>query len=224
MLSKTALLVMGMTGSGKSSLARMIASIGGFERLSGSELLRNYALSGSPGSDEVRNAQEIGLPIVDNIVIRLYEEWIFRFTPRQVVIDGNPKDLSQGRMIFDLLTRFGFEVYGLSINIDEMDARGRVSHRKICSLCGLPSDNSNSHCLSCCGDLVIRNDDEASLFANKLHWFTQGVLPFIDYLGSKNRLLQVDGRLSSAEAAHGALATLGSLMHIKEVKNDTVCQ
>lgn len=168
------IIMFGPPGSGKGIIGDALAERFGFFKISTGDILRDEVKKQTPlgidVADAVLNGELIDDDIVNNLVTKLLTE-----THQDVLLDGYPRNFSQGRFLLDLLK----DKYSLDCVYLEADKEfiiSRIEQRRICEDCGKTHFAKDGKCPVCGGKSIIRNDDKLIRKRfNHYQWFTEQV-------------------------------------------------
>jgi adenylate kinase len=157
--------VLGPTGAGKSTQARMLAQRQGWHYISSGDLLR---ASQDPDVQERLASGELATPDEINGMIAAALE---HFTDGEtVVLDGFPRMLSEAQWLEQFLGQHGSAVQKvLEINVPLTLAMERLAHRH-------------------------RGDDGLAIVGRKHEWYRRDVAKVLEHYRQQGLLQMIDGR------------------------------
>lgn len=118
-----------------------------------------------------------------------------------LIFDGFPRNLDQTELLNKLLFRINRRLdKAIYIYLDEEEVIKRLAIRKVCEQCGRPLF-SESKCPDCGGKPTVRGDDNESTIIKRMQVFLDKTAPLIEYYGSKNILVEIDGKQSIEKVA-----------------------
>ncbi len=187
---RAAIFVLGISGSGKSTAAKVLVENLGFRLISGGKMIRELASANEVALGAISKGE--GIP--DYLVIELYSSALRIAKGSSVVFDGNPKDHAQFVKTIDLINRFGYSLGStccIHLQLSPEAALERLYFRRICPTCGF---QGTSDACVVCGSQTIRRYDDSRLqvLDAKFTWFRHDVLPAIQWFATKGTVLSID--------------------------------
>jgi len=102
----TIIVLMGAPGAGKGTQARLLQERKGLPQISTGDIFRSLAEANTPLANEVREIQQAGRLIPDQVVIRVVEERTSQDDCRNgYILDGFPRTAAQAEMLEHLAQR-----------------------------------------------------------------------------------------------------------------------
>ncbi|MBW4545926.1 MAG: nucleoside monophosphate kinase [Symplocastrum torsivum CPER-KK1] len=194
---KAALFVLGLPGSGKSSLVKSLSAQTNFTQVSIGCLLRKL-LEENQNNENTKVAKEVilkGTSTPYSLVVSLIKEELAGKSLKNIVFDGYPRDAVQLTNLENLLSELDFSyqtITGVWLDACETLIKERLQKRVICSSCGNPSENNSSVCSMCGGSLIQRLDDtQIQSIRSRISWFNSNVKPVIQSFESNYSLLRI---------------------------------
>ncbi len=194
------ILLIGPSGSGKGTQARLLIERLGFECIEMGKILREEAKKDTDiGRFIYKTIMVEGKLLPDDIASKLLTKKIYQLDSRQkLIIDGYPRTLNQVKdldKIFNDLNRKNIMVF--NIDVPEKITIDRLSKRLVCSTCknnykenGL---KEGGKCPKCSGKLIKRADDAPEKVKERLEWAHKKVVPVAKEYRSRNVLYDIDG-------------------------------
>ncbi|TAK49157.1 MAG: adenylate kinase [Xanthobacteraceae bacterium] len=180
------LILLGPPGAGKGTQAQRLVARHDIVQLSTGDMLRAAVAAGTPVGLRAKDIMARGELVPDEVVIAIIADRIGEPDARKgFILDGFPRTVPQARALDALLAERGLRldaVIELRVNegillqrvetrIAEMQARGEP----------------------------VRADDNAESLAKRLDAYRAQTAPLVDYYGSQNSLVTVDGMRSIDE-------------------------
>jgi len=181
---KKIILLIGMPGSGKSTIGKICESYG-YTYISSSILLTQAGFD----SKYSRN-------MLDEAVLELIKKDISKANDNStIIIEGFSRSLAQ----LEMLEQEFHITKAIYLKIPKSVAKKRVLERIVCSKCGKIS-TINQHkqseneeiCDICGGILTKREGDNKKIFEIRVGYFAKNTYPVIKYLDMQNKLITVD--------------------------------
>lgn len=210
--------LIGVSGSGKSAQAKLLAGKYRISHISTGDLLREEARIPERLSEEDRLALEEGQLVSDDVVRELLEERLRRKdTKRGFVIDGYPRNIPQAQSLDNLLGMLGRP---LQIAIfTEMDDRLLVKRnvgRQVCTVCGEIYNRYFSPpavedvCDKCAAPLGVRRKDTPKAVETRVAEHKNKTVPLITYFRAQHKLRTVVAN-GSLEEIHDKVCAIVDL-------------
>jgi len=196
-------IILGRSGCGKGTQAKLLIKDFGFEYLGSGDLLRKRAekddFSGSKIKKIMNQGKRVPTPIMFRIWAERIEEMKDEINEKGLIIDGNPRSLREAELMNDALKWYEWKnIKVILLDISAKEAYGRLTKRRICKQCGklipwVGSFKEMKICDECGGELITRSDDKPEAIQARLEYYTKDVEPAIDYYEKQERLTKVDG-------------------------------
>lgn len=210
--------LIGVSGSGKSAQAKLLAGKYRISHISTGDLLREEARIPGRLSEEDCLALEEGQLVSDDVVRELLEERLRRKdTKRGFVIDGYPRNIPQAQSLDNLLGMLGRP---LQIAIfTEMDDRLLVKRnvgRQACTVCGEIYNRYFSPpavadvCDKCAAPLGVRRKDTPKAVETRVAEHKNKTVPLITYFRAQHKLRTVVAN-GSLEEIHDKVCAIVDL-------------
>lgn len=203
------ILIFGIQGSGKGTQGKILAQHYGFKVFEMGGELRAMIQSETPLGNEVKEIVESGHLVQTSIIMRIVSAFLDSVPVQQgVVFDGIPRTQDQAEQLEEVLRQKNRSFHALLIQISQEEAMKRLTTRRICSQCKTvyPVFYKNTHCESCGGPLIIRQDDTVASIEKRLTHYYEDTLPIIENYRSRNLLVEVNGE-QSIERVTGEMLT-----------------
>lgn len=198
------ILLFGMQGSGKGTLAKVIAKTFGFEIFEMGSELRKLSNEDSDLGKKVKTIVESGNLVSDEVVMDIVENYMKNLpSEKNIIFDGIPRKKGQAQSLDDLMKKMGRDFKGILVNIPEEVAIKRLSSRRICSVCKTvyPANYEKENCEKCGGTLTKRSDDNPESIKNRLEAYQKETMPVIDRYKQEGKLMTMNGNQSMEDAA-----------------------
>lgn len=167
--------IMGRSGSGKGTQAKLLAKKTGFQIIGTGDLLRKRArrkdILGKIIKGVLSRGGLIPTPIVFSLWMPLLEGFKRKGRARGIIFDGNPRKLYEGKMLEEMFEMFGWggRLRICHIRLSEKEVIKRLLQRK-------------------------RSDDTWRKIKGRLAYFPQEVEPMLRYYKKKRILIEVNGK------------------------------
>jgi adenylate kinase len=197
----TIIVLIGAPGAGKGTQARLLQERMGLPQISTGDIFRSLAEANTPLANEVRDIQQAGRLIPDQIVIRVVEERTSQDDCRNgYILDGFPRTAAQAEMLEHLAERQGKGIKAILIDVPTELLMKRLTGRRTCSVCGeiyniyfKPPKFDNRCDLHPERELLHRADDAPDKIQVRLETYAKETAPLLNYYERNNRLHRIDG-------------------------------
>jgi adenylate kinase len=195
------IVLIGAPGAGKGTQARLLQERMGLPQISTGDIFRSLAEANTPLANEVRDIQQAGRLIPDQIVIRVVEERTSQDDCRNgYILDGFPRTAAQAEMLEHLAERQGKGIKAILIDVPTELLMKRLTGRRTCSVCGeiyniyfKPPKFDNRCDLHPERELLHRADDAPEKIQVRLETYANETAPLLNYYERNNRLHRIDG-------------------------------
>jgi adenylate kinase len=195
------IVLMGAPGAGKGTQARLLQERMGLPQISTGDIFRSLGEANTPLANEVREIQQAGRLIPDEVVIRVVEERTSQDDCRNgYILDGFPRTAAQAEMLEQLAERQGNGIKPILIDVPTELLMKRLTGRRTCPVCGeiynihfKPPKFDNRCDLHPERELLHRADDAPEKIQVRLETYANETSPVLDYYERSNRLNRIDG-------------------------------
>lgn len=213
----TVVVLMGAPGAGKGTQARLLQERNGLPQISTGDIFRSLAQANTPLANEVREIQQAGRLIPDQVVIRVVEERTSQDDCRNgYILDGFPRTAGQAGMLEHLAEQQGNSIKAILIDVPTEWLMRRLTGRRTCPVCGeiyniyfKPPEFDNRCDLHPERELVHRADDAPEKIQVRLETYASETAPLLDYYARSNRLHRIDGTRDVEEIYTNVQRVLG---------------
>jgi adenylate kinase len=205
------ILLVGIQGSGKGTMARKIIEHYPFHFFEMGQKLRNFSQLDEPGSKELRTSLAGGNMATDELVTRMLEHYFQHHSDKPIVFDGIPRTPDQ-KKLFDTLVQ---NYIVLFLDLPKDTAIERLSGRRI------DPSNGESFPANFIGDfspftgtkLVKREDDTPEAASKRIDAFYANTLPLLASWAEEGRhVFRVDARKDPETCFHQIEAILSGFL------------
>lgn len=194
------ILMIGASGSGKGTQAKILVENYGFCHLSMGDVLKEQVKLQTSEGKLIDEYQKNGNLVPLEIVVRaLMNKIEGTKNSNGYLLDGFPRTLEQVKALtlnVDLVLDFQNDLEKL---------RDRLVNRRVCSVC-----NTNAHvsklkdgkCPECGGEVYQRTDDNDASISKRINFYKNEVLPVVDYYKTHGfKVVTIDADKSINEVA-----------------------
>ncbi|VEU70966.1 adenylate kinase family protein [Mycoplasmopsis glycophila] len=190
-------IIMGMPGAGKGTVAGILKQNGTLTHLSTGEIFRS----------EIKNKTELGLKVQeyvtsggyvpDEITNQIVKNAITKFIEKgeRFILDGYPRTLAQAEFLRDT---FGDNFIVIELKVSKEVVLERLGGRRTCPTCQtgyhvlFKKPQVENKCDLDSSELFIREDDKAEKITNRLEIYEEQTKPLLDFYKSQNALVTVE--------------------------------
>lgn len=194
------ILLVGPSGGGKGTQAKMIAERYGLEHLQSGEILRKWAGEKSEFGKKVSDAMQKGFVPSEWIFQMIEEEFRKVDAGKGLVLDSFSRILPEAKMLYDVLEKSGRKLdYVFYIKISDKEAMNRLAKRGVCSICMevvVIEKAGDAKCPKCGGEVITRKDDNPESIKKRLDDFKTKTTSVLNYIRDNGDLIEIDGQQS----------------------------
>ncbi len=192
--------LLGPPGSGKGTQAARVAGDLDMKHISTGDLLREAVKAGSDLGKKAEGYMKQGALVPDEIVLGLIEEELSSLGDRGWLLDGFPRTLRQAEDLSRVLDSLGQGIdRAILIDVAPEVIVKRLTSRRVCPKCNAVYNTESNpprtegRCDECGAALVQRPDDEEETVRRRLDVYEEQTAPLIDYYGTHDDLVKVQG-------------------------------
>ena len=195
------LVLLGPSGAGKGTQARMLAESLGIRHIASGELFRYHQREGSALGLKAMEYMSKGLLVPDQIATEMVLEQVVSPSSQSgYLLDGFPRNLGQARALDEALDTKGQEINrAILLKVPREELVKRLSGRLVCGQCQAPYHRETAppktpgRCDLCDGELYQRQDDRPEAVRVRIEVYEAETQPLTDYYGHAGKLMEVDG-------------------------------
>jgi adenylate kinase len=193
-------ILMGPQGAGKGTQAQKLAEKFSLPIVATGDMLREVAKTDSALGRQVKEFQETGNLVSDDILAAVVRERTSRDDCKQgYILDGFPRTSPQTELLEKIAAEQGHRITVIKIKIPHEFLYKRLAGRRTCSRCGhiyniyyQPSLREGV-CDLCGGELFTRSDDKEEAIRRRLKDYTEKTKPLVKYYAQTGRMKEVSG-------------------------------
>ena len=206
------LLILGASGVGKGTQAKIIAKEFGINHIATGDWLREEIKKDTALCRAVGRLIDQGYLVPDELMLSILYEIIH---DDDFILDGYPRTLRQAQELDALCNSMNKPIdVALNITVPDEDILQRITGRKVC-----PSCNEIYHktfkpsvvfgfCDNCGTKLIQRVDDTLDTVRNRLKIYHSQFEPILDFYEKKSMLISISGVGKSGEISKNLIALL----------------
>ncbi|MEK7520172.1 MAG: nucleoside monophosphate kinase [Patescibacteria group bacterium] len=208
------IIILGRSGSGKGTQAKLLVEELNLEYIATGDLLRAFAERGNIAGLKLKETLTHGKLVPSWFAFFIWmEKLAYTNMHKGVLFDGSPRKIAEAEMLDDVLAWFGrTNMKVVLIDISREEAHHRLSNRMVCPSCGkgaYKKNDGNTRCRYCQAELIARPDDDPMAIESRLDWFENEVIRVIEYYRAKGCLITVSGEQSPEDAHREIMGKLG---------------
>lgn len=191
------ILLIGPSGAGKGTQAKLLAEKYGLRHLQSGEILRNMAAQDTEFGRQVKAALQEGF-VPSEWIFQMIEEEFSKLGDQGMVIDGFSRKLSEIEMLCDVFEKKDKKIdFVFLINIGDEEVIERLLNRRLCRKCKEvfdARDLGSGECLLCGGEIYTREDDNLVAIKKRLEDYKKETSLVIEFLKKKREVIEIDGK------------------------------
>ena len=192
------LIILGPTGSGKGTQARLLAKKLKMKIIEMGELVRGAAKRKNKQAKLIAWMHKVGMHFSDGFILNLFEQKIKGVDKKQqLLVDGYPRTAGQAWDLQKILKNYYKNRPSLAIwfKVGDKECLRRLLNRALCSKCGKIFPNRRiKRCPDCGGRIKVRGyDQDKKAIKKRLDWFHDHVVPAIEFYQQRKMLIQING-------------------------------
>ncbi|MFH1671506.1 MAG: nucleoside monophosphate kinase [Candidatus Portnoybacteria bacterium] len=200
------IILLGRSGSGKGTQAKLLIKEFGFDYLGSGKLLRERMEVKDFTGEKLAGFVNEGVLAPTWLVFNIWTQELEKIKNKKnfkgLIIDGSPRKVFEAELIsyaFDWFELKNIKV--VLVDISRQEAFDRLTKRRYCVQCGriIPwtgSFKSLRVCDQCGGELETRADDNPKAINARMDYYRKEVEPVIEYYKKQKKLVKIDGEQS----------------------------
>jgi len=215
------LILLGRSGSGKGTQAKLLQKQFGLEYVGSGDLLRNRKKTDDFTGRKISEVIDRGVFVCTAIIFKL---WIDKWEELKAnnefsgfIIDGSPRKVIEAELIDQALEWYEWDKYlkVILVDLSREEAFTRLSKRRICKNCGnfvpyIGEFKNLKKCDKCGGEFITREDDTPEGINKRQDEFEEKTLPVIEYYERSGCLARVNGAQGIEEVHRDIIAAIES--------------
>lgn len=196
MANNLSILLLGPSGAGKGTQAKLLSGRYGLRHLQSGEILRNMAAKEDDFGRQVKAAMQEGF-VPSEWIFRMIDEEFSKMEGGGVVIDGFSRKLSELKMLYDVFERQGRRFdYIFLINVEDDKVIDRLVNRRLCRNCKQVfdvRDLDSEKCTMCGGEIYKREDDNLISIRKRLEDYKSETSASINFIRERDTIIEING-------------------------------
>ena len=203
------LVLVGPPGAGKGTQAQFLAAHYSIPHISTGDIFRANLKAGTPLGVQAQSFMDRGELVADSVTNEMVKD---RLTHDDVangfLLDGFPRNVLQAEVLRAILAEKATPLTAvLELSIDNAEIIARLSSRRTCRECGLPTVD-NDKCPNCGGEIYQREDDKAEVITRRLEVYEEQTAPIISFYRNEGLLITVSAVGTVEEITMRAITAL----------------
>ena len=197
------IILMGRSGCGKGTQAKLLIKEFGFNYLGSGVLLRERTKKDDFTGKKLKKVMKQGILVPTPVMFKFWAgriaEMRKKINKKGLIIDGSPRSLLEARLMDSAFEWYEWQgVKVILLDISGPVAFDRLTKRRICQKCGrlipwIGEFKKLKKCDKCGGQLKTRLDDKPEAIKARLDFYKKDVQPAVDYYEKQGKLIRVSG-------------------------------
>lgn len=186
------LIMLGAPGSGKGTMAKLIAKDFELPHISTGDIFRENIKNQTEIGKQAKAIMDKGELVPDEITIKIVENRLKEDDCKEgFILDGFPRNLIQARA----LEKFAKIDRVILLDVPNEEIERRIAGRRACRDCGEIYNTETydkTTCAKCGGELYQRDDDKLETVRNRLEVYEKQTAPLIDFY--QDKIFRAEGK------------------------------
>ena len=203
------LVLVGPPGAGKGTQAQFLAAHYSIPHIATGDIFRSNLKAGTPLGLQAKSFMDRGELVPDSVTNEMVKARLLQDDlGNGFLLDGFPRNVLQAEVLrANLAEKLTPLTAVLELSIDDDEIIARLSSRRTCKQCGLPTVN-NEKCPNCGGDVYQREDDKVEVISRRLEVYQQQTAPIISFYRNEGLLITVSASGNVEEITMRAISAL----------------
>ena len=203
------LVLVGPPGAGKGTQAQFLAAHYSIPHIATGDIFRSNLKAGTPLGLQAKSFMDRGELVPDSVTNEMVKARLLQDDlANGFLLDGFPRNVLQAEVLrANLAEKLTPLTAVLELSIDNDEIIARLSSRRTCKECGLPTVN-NEKCPNCGGDVYQREDDKVEVISRRLEVYLEQTAPIISFYRNEGLLITVSASGSIEEITERAISAL----------------
>lgn len=186
------LIMLGAPGSGKGTMAKLIAKDFELPHISTGDIFRENIKNQTEIGKQAKAIMDKGELVPDEITIKIVENRLKEDDCKDgFILDGFPRNLIQAKA----LEKFAKIDRVILLDVPNEEIERRIAGRRACRDCGEIYNTETydkTTCAKCGGELYQRDDDKLETVRNRLEVYEKQTAPLIDFY--QDKIFRAEGK------------------------------
>ena len=203
------LVLVGPPGAGKGTQAQFLAAHYSIPHIATGDIFRSNLKAGTPLGLQAKSFMDRGELVPDSVTNEMVKTRLLQDDlGNGFLLDGFPRNVLQAEVLrANLAEKLTPLTAVLELSIDDDEIIARLSSRRTCKQCGLPTVN-NEKCPNCGGDVYQREDDKVEVISRRLEVYQEQTAPIISFYRNEGLLITVSASGNVEEITERAISAL----------------
>ena len=203
------LVLVGPPGAGKGTQAQFLAAHYSIPHIATGDIFRANLKAGTPLGMQAKIFMDRGELVPDSVTNDMVKDRLLQDDlANGFLLDGFPRNVAQAEVLRANLTQKATPLTAvLELAIDSSEIIARLSSRRTCKDCGLPTVG-NEKCPTCGGEVYQREDDKEDVIARRLEVYEEQTAPIVSFYRSEGLLITVSATGTVEEITQRAISAL----------------
>ena len=203
------LVLVGPPGAGKGTQAQFLAAHYSIPHIATGDIFRTNLKAGTPLGIQAKSFMDRGELVPDSVTNDMVKTRLLQDDlGNGFLLDGFPRNVLQAEVLrANLAEKLTPLTAVLELSIDDVEIIARLSSRRTCKECGLPTVN-NEKCPNCGGDVYQREDDKVEVISRRLEVYQEQTAPIISFYRNEGLLITVSASGNVEEITERAISAL----------------
>ena len=203
------LVLVGPPGAGKGTQAQFLAAHYSIPHIATGDIFRSNLKAGTPLGLQAKSFMDRGELVPDSVTNEMVRDRLLQDDlGNGFLLDGFPRNVMQAEVLRANLAEKSTPLTAvLELLIDNDEIITRLSSRRTCKDCGLPTVN-NEKCPNCGGNIYQREDDKVEVISRRLEVYLEQTAPIISFYRNEGLLITVSASGSIEEITMRAISAL----------------
>ncbi len=207
------LVLVGPPGAGKGTQAQFLAAHYLIPHIATGDIFRANLKAGTPLGLDAKAFMDRGELVPDSVTNEMVKDRLLQADlANGFLLDGFPRNILQAEVLRANLAEKATPLTAvLELSIDNAEIIARLSSRRTCKECGLPTV-ATDNCPTCGAVVYQREDDKAEVITRRLEVYEEQTAPIISFYRNEALLITVSATGSVEEITQRAISALSHVL------------
>lgn len=203
------LVLVGPPGAGKGTQAQFLSAHYSIPHIATGDIFRSNLKAGTPLGLQAKGFMDSGELVPDSVTNEMVKDRLLEADASNgFLLDGFPRNVLQAEVLRANLAEKSEPLTAvLELSIENAEIISRLSSRRTCKDCGLPTANTDA-CPHCGGEIYQREDDKEDVITRRLEVYQEQTAPVISFYRNEGLLITVGASGSVEEITERAISAL----------------